>query len=63
VPPFRIHVMLNLRNAMERCDVSLLAVSSLVAATTDLLRPAGLPGLLAALLADGPPHRPVTVDG
>jgi 8-oxo-dGTP pyrophosphatase MutT (NUDIX family) len=34
-----------------------------LAATTDLLRPAGLPGLLAALLADGPPHRPVTVDG
>ena len=34
-----------------------------LAATTDILTPAGLPGLLAALLADGPPSRPVTVDG
>ncbi|WSQ06445.1 NUDIX domain-containing protein [Streptomyces sp. NBC_01231] len=34
-----------------------------LAATTDLLRPTGLPRLLAALLADGPPRRPVTVDG
>ncbi|MEU7831508.1 MULTISPECIES: NUDIX domain-containing protein [unclassified Nonomuraea] len=31
--------------------------------TTDLLRPAGLPHLLATLLADGPPRNPVLVDG
>ncbi|GAA3563384.1 hypothetical protein GCM10022419_050140 [Nonomuraea rosea] len=34
-----------------------------LAATTDLLRPAGLAELMAALLADGPPPEPVIVDG
>ncbi|MFI7130958.1 NUDIX hydrolase [Nonomuraea sp. NPDC050153] len=34
-----------------------------LAETADLLRPAGLPRLLAGLLADGPPRRPVLVDG
>jgi hypothetical protein len=34
-----------------------------LATTTDVLRPAGLPQLLAQLLADGPPDRPITVDG
>ncbi|TDC26475.1 GNAT family N-acetyltransferase [Streptomyces sp. 8K308] len=34
-----------------------------LAATPDLLRPAGLPKLLADLLADGPPDRPITVPG
>jgi 8-oxo-dGTP pyrophosphatase MutT (NUDIX family) len=34
-----------------------------LAVTTDVLRPAGLPGLLAALIADGPPREPITVDG
>ncbi|WP_405682834.1 hypothetical protein [Streptomyces sp. NBC_00057] len=33
------------------------------AATTDLLLPAGLPELIAMLLADCPPDRPVVVDG
>ncbi|UCM86950.1 GNAT family N-acetyltransferase [Streptomyces marincola] len=33
-----------------------------LAATADVLRPAGLPALLARLLADGPPARPVLVD-
>ncbi|ONK15507.1 GNAT family N-acetyltransferase [Streptomyces sp. MP131-18] len=33
-----------------------------LAATADVLRPAGLPGLLARLLAEGPPARPVLVD-
>ncbi|TMR12418.1 NUDIX domain-containing protein [Nonomuraea turkmeniaca] len=31
--------------------------------TTDLLRPAGLPHLLARLLADGPPRHPILVNG
>ncbi|WP_322724150.1 NUDIX hydrolase [Streptomyces spongiae] len=31
--------------------------------TSDLLRPAGLPALLKALLTDGPPSEPVLVDG
>jgi len=34
-----------------------------LAATTDLLRPAGLPDLLAQLLVDGPPDQPTPVDG
>lgn len=34
-----------------------------LAATTDLLRPAGLPELLAQLFTDGPPNRPIIVDG
>ncbi|MGI5286748.1 NUDIX hydrolase [Nonomuraea polychroma] len=34
-----------------------------LAETADLLRPAGLPRLLACLLADGPPHHPILVDG
>ncbi|GAA2760760.1 NUDIX hydrolase [Actinopolymorpha rutila] len=34
-----------------------------LAATTDLLRPAGLAELLRTLLVDGPPSRPITVDG
>jgi 8-oxo-dGTP pyrophosphatase MutT (NUDIX family) len=34
-----------------------------LAATTDLLRPAGLPDLLLALLTDGPPKQPILVDG
>ncbi|MFI7226395.1 NUDIX hydrolase [Nonomuraea angiospora] len=34
-----------------------------LAETADLLRPAGLAHLLAALLADGPPRHPVLVDG
>jgi 8-oxo-dGTP pyrophosphatase MutT (NUDIX family) len=34
-----------------------------LATTTDVLRPAGLPHLLAQLLADGPPDQPITVDG
>ncbi|MEV4014552.1 hypothetical protein AB0J35_29030 [Nonomuraea angiospora] len=34
-----------------------------LAETADLLRPAGLARLLAALLADGPPRHPVLVDG
>lgn len=34
-----------------------------LAVTTDLLEPAGLPQLLAILLADGPPASPVSVDG
>ncbi|MFI7704224.1 NUDIX hydrolase [Nonomuraea sp. NPDC049480] len=31
--------------------------------TTDVLRPAGLPRLLAGLLRDGPPDQPILVDG
>ncbi|WP_329203811.1 NUDIX domain-containing protein [Streptomyces sp. NBC_00683] len=34
-----------------------------LATTTDLLRPAGLPSLLGALIADGSPARPITVAG
>jgi 8-oxo-dGTP pyrophosphatase MutT (NUDIX family) len=34
-----------------------------LAATPDLLRPAGLPQLLATLLTNGPPAHPITVDG
>lgn len=34
-----------------------------LAMTTDLLRPAGLPDLLAKLLSEGPPEQPITVDG
>jgi 8-oxo-dGTP pyrophosphatase MutT (NUDIX family) len=34
-----------------------------LATTTDVLRPAGLPQLLAQLLSDGPPDQPITVDG
>ena len=34
-----------------------------LAATTDLLRPAGLAQLLAQLLAAGPPGEPISVDG
>ncbi|WP_406459366.1 NUDIX domain-containing protein [Streptomyces sp. NBC_00876] len=34
-----------------------------LAATPDLLRPAELPKLLASLLTDGPPDRPIPVDG
>ncbi|MER5849631.1 hypothetical protein ABT126_21920 [Streptomyces sp. NPDC002012] len=33
------------------------------AATTDLLLPAGAPELIATLPANGPPDRPVMVDG
>lgn len=32
-------------------------------ATTDLLRPAGLPDLLVTLLSEGPPSQPILVDG
>ncbi|MEU6714841.1 NUDIX domain-containing protein [Nonomuraea sp. NPDC046802] len=34
-----------------------------LAATKDLLRPAGLPELLGRLLREGPPDRPIIVDG
>lgn len=34
-----------------------------LAATTDLLRPAGLAELIARLLTDGPPAQPITVAG
>ncbi|MGW4795811.1 NUDIX hydrolase [Nonomuraea sp. NPDC004297] len=34
-----------------------------LSATTDTLRPAELPNLLAALLTDGPPDSPILVDG
>ncbi len=34
-----------------------------LAATQELLRPTGLPTLVASLLADGPPDQPITVDG
>jgi 8-oxo-dGTP pyrophosphatase MutT (NUDIX family) len=34
-----------------------------LAATSDVLRPAELPELLASLLTDGPPAQPITVDG
>jgi 8-oxo-dGTP pyrophosphatase MutT (NUDIX family) len=34
-----------------------------LATTTDVLRPAGLPQLVARLLADGPPDQPITVAG
>lgn len=34
-----------------------------LAATSDVLRPAELPELLASLLTDGPPNRPITVAG
>jgi hypothetical protein len=34
-----------------------------LAATSDMLRPVELPELLASLLTDGPPDRPITVDG
>lgn len=34
-----------------------------LAATTDLLRPAGLPELVATLLTDGPPAHPIMVAG
>ncbi|MEV0573847.1 NUDIX domain-containing protein [Streptomyces sp. NPDC050392] len=34
-----------------------------LAATSDVLRPAELPELLASLLNDGPPNRPIPVDG
>ncbi|MFI8895767.1 NUDIX hydrolase [Streptomyces paradoxus] len=34
-----------------------------LAATSDVLRPAELPELLASLLLYGPPARPITVDG
>ncbi|MEL5955959.1 NUDIX domain-containing protein [Streptomyces sp. CLV115] len=34
-----------------------------LAATSDVLRPAELPRLLASLLTDGPPDRPIPVDG
>jgi ADP-ribose pyrophosphatase YjhB (NUDIX family) len=34
-----------------------------LATTTDVLRPAGLPQLLAQLLSDGPPDQPIAVDG
>jgi len=36
---------------------------SIRTATGDLLRPAGLAGLIARLLADGPPDEPVIVAG
>ncbi|MBE1605459.1 NUDIX domain-containing protein [Actinopolymorpha pittospori] len=34
-----------------------------LAATTDLLRPAGLPALLVTLLTEGPANQPILVDG
>jgi hypothetical protein len=34
-----------------------------LAATSDVLRPAELPELLASLLMDGPPAQSITVDG
>ncbi|MGW8889016.1 NUDIX hydrolase [Streptomyces sp. NPDC055749] len=34
-----------------------------LAATSDVLRPAELPELLASLLTNGPPDRPILVDG
>ncbi|MCX5256920.1 NUDIX domain-containing protein [Streptomyces canus] len=34
-----------------------------LAATSDVLRPAELPELMASLLMDGPPAQPITVDG